>query len=193
MKSFLFKYDADPRDEDLKDELGLLRCGGKGGVRDPDFWSNEFPVWAICGPYYRASLRKGDVVFFVPKMSSVRMAGLRDLICSGFLVVAEKVPDANSVMMDDRLTNTYRERYKADLIGHLKNDRPRTRIIRQQNFIVGDRTRSRWLGRSQEHLGVILADLGLHDLAKKLSCRRIPSLNENQTRKLYEKLHNARK
>ena len=48
MKGFLFKYDADPRDEDLKDKLGCLSCGGMRGIRDPDFWLRfRMMIW-IC-------------------------------------------------------------------------------------------------------------------------------------------------
>lgn len=186
MKGFLFKYDADSADENLKDQFGCVGCGCTRGIRDPDFWSNECPVWAICGPYYRASLQKEDVVFFVPKKRSIRKAGLADYICSGVLVVEEKIPDAKKVMVDDRLTQRYRESYEADLDAHLKNDKPRTRIVRPKNFIIGDKLTSKWLGKHEIYLRQILENLGFHNIKTKLSDRRIPSLNQNQTRQIYD-------
>lgn len=188
MKGFLFKYDADPAHKNLKDQLGSFDCGCTHGIRDPDFWSNECPVWAICGPYHRISLQKKDVVFFVPKKRSIRIAGLSDYICSGILVVEERIPDARKVKVDDRLTQRYRESYKADLDAHLKNDKPRTRIVRPKNFIIGDKLRSKWLGKNKIYLRQILENLGFHEIKVKLSDRRIPSLSENQTRKLYDAL-----
>lgn len=61
MKGVLFKYDADPNDSELKDYQSAchsIYCG----IRDPDFWSNDVPVWGICGPYVRTNLEKGDMV-----------------------------------------------------------------------------------------------------------------------------------
>jgi len=185
-KGFLFKYDADSGDEDLKDRIGNVGCGCKRGVRDPDFWSNDFPVWAICGPYYRMKLQREDVVFFVPKKNSTRQAGLKDYICASILVVDDKIPDSKKVIMEDRLTKRYRQSYEADLNEHLKNDKPQTRLVRPKNFIIGDRSKSLWLGKRRDYLRPILQTLGLHNIAKKLSQRRIPCLNEGQTRELYE-------
>ncbi|MCX6653525.1 MAG: hypothetical protein NTY03_00230, partial [Candidatus Bathyarchaeota archaeon] len=63
MVGILFKYDADPQDEWLKDKRDTKICAG---FCDPDFFTNPFPIWSICGPYVRNTLRRGDVVFFLP-------------------------------------------------------------------------------------------------------------------------------
>lgn len=185
MKGFLFKYEADLMDKDLKDRIGYVSCGCRVGLRDPDFWSNGWPVWGICGPYYRTSLQKGDVVFFVPKKGSSREANLEYYVCAGILVVDDRIPDPKEIMTDSRLTETYRRRYQADLNEHLKRDRPRTRQIRPKNFIIGNPSKSRWLGKHENYLRPILETLGFSDIAKKLSQRRIPGLNERQTKELY--------
>ena len=88
MKGILFKYDANPYDPLLKDKRDDKEC--KGFI-DPDFWSNPFPVWSICGPYARSSLTNGSVIFFLPTMSSWKDAGIYDYICTGMLVVKKKV------------------------------------------------------------------------------------------------------
>lgn len=188
MKGFLFKYDADPRDENLSDRIGYVSCGCRIGLRDPDFWSNDYPVWAICGPYYRTSLQRGDVVFFVPKRSSSRKAGLEDYICAGMLVVNDKISDSKKVMTDGRLTERYKRRYQTDLNEHLKRDRPRTRRVRPKNFTIGNQSKSRWLGKHKNYLSSILETSGLNVIAKKLSQRRIPRLNKIQTSALYDAL-----
>jgi len=76
LKGFLFKYDAGPFDQEMKDNPSV--CGaGICGIMDPDFISNCSPVWGICGPYVRTSLEKGDMVFFLPKKRSIQRAGSR--------------------------------------------------------------------------------------------------------------------
>jgi len=184
----IFKYDADTRDENLKDS-GYVGYGCRKGIRDPDFWSNDFPVWAICGPYYRVQLRPDDVVFFVPKKNSIRKAGLKDYICAGILVVDYKITDSKKVMANNGLTDGYRQSYETDLKRHLKEDKSnRTKRIRPENFIVGDQTMSKWLGKNRRYLRSLLKDLGLHKTAKQLSQRRISYLNEEETKKLYVSL-----
>lgn len=152
---------------------------------------DDFPVWAVCGPYYREALDPGDVVFFAPKKSATRKAGLDDYVCTGILVVAEKLPCSKDVMADPRLTSEYKKKYRSDLAAHLRRDReqaPRTEKIRPCNFVLGDKSKSEWIGRNQEYLRTALDQAGLHGIAMKLSFRRIPALKEQDVRSLYRRL-----
>jgi len=159
-KGFIFKYSADPDDPLMKDELGTSSVCGLG-LRDPDFWSNDFPVWAVCGPYYRNALFPGDIIFFAPKKSATRKAWLDDYVCTGILVVAEKLPCSENVMADTRLTSEYRKNYRSDLTAHLKRDRARTKKTRPRNFVLGDSSKSIWIGRNQEYLRIALDQLSV--------------------------------
>lgn len=86
----LFKYGADPKSPDLYDSRAD-HCD----LMDPDFVSNDQPVWSICGPYVRKNLEKGDVLFFLPQKSRLIKAGSRpEYICTGVLV---KVPQRPKV------------------------------------------------------------------------------------------------
>jgi len=78
LTSALFKYKAKASNALLRDESPC------GQIRDPDFWSNPVPVWAVCGPYYRSHLAIGDIVFFIPQKKSLRDAGFHDYIFTGF-------------------------------------------------------------------------------------------------------------
>jgi hypothetical protein len=186
-KGFIFKYSAEPDDPLMKDKLGTSSVCGLG-LRDPDFWSNDFPVWAICGPYYRNALVPRDVVFFAPKKSAIRKAGLEDYVCTGILVVEEKLHCSEDVMTNPRLDSEYKKKYKSDLAAHLKRDRARTKKIRSLNFVIGNSSNSIWIGRNQEYLRTALDQVGLHGAAKKLSFRRIPPLKEQDVRSLYRRL-----
>jgi len=187
IKGFIFKYRADSKDNYMKDTLGTKRDCGLG-LRDPDFWSNDFPVWGVCGPYYRKALDIGDVIFFAPKKVSITEAGLSDYICTGILVVANVLPSLECVMADARLTVKYKEKYKADLDAHLKKDKERTKKVRPCNFIIGEVSKSRWFGKNKNRLTCILQKSALQNVASKLSIRRIPSLNKEQVRRIYKQL-----
>jgi len=186
-KGFIFKYHADPYDSNMRDKLGTARGCGLA-IRDPDFWSNDYPVWAVCGPYYRKVLGTGDIVFFVPIRAAIRKAGLDGYVCTGILVVAEKLPGPEAVMLDPRLTKEYKKKYRADLTAHLEKDNVRTKKIRSCNFVLGDSSKSKWFGRNQKYLYTTLQELGLHSIAGKLSFQRIPPLKEQQVRSLYKRL-----
>ncbi|MHB1908336.1 MAG: hypothetical protein ACYCQJ_05620 [Nitrososphaerales archaeon] len=173
-KAVLFKYGADPNDPLLRDDRGEWSwCG----LRDPDFWMNKVPVWAVCGPYVRKNLHPGDMVFFIPQLSRIRKAhlGHTDYIISGVLVVSDLIGDSKAVVKDKRLTDTYRRYYMKDLKGHLeKVDKGnRTSRIRGSNFVVGAATnetsfRSEWFGRKGSIAKEIVKKYGLtdHDLHK---------------------------
>lgn len=186
-KGFIFKYSADADDPLLRDKLGTTSvCGVE--LRDPDFWSNACPVWAICGPYYREALDPGDFVFFLPKQTAIRKAKLDDYICTGVLVVQERLPGPEFVMTDTRLTKEYKKRYNVDLAAHLKTDKARTRKIRPCNFIVGNSSKSKWFGRNKRHLRTMLQELGIQNVRTKISARRISALSQVDARSLYHRL-----
>jgi hypothetical protein len=186
-KGFIFKYSADTNDPLMRDKLGTTSVCGLG-LRDPDFWSNAYPVWAICGPYYRKALDLGDIVFFVPKKAATRKAKLDGYICTGILVVAEKLPNQEYVNVDQRLNPLYKKRYKKDLDAHLERDKAGTKKIRPCNFVLGNPSKSKWFGRNEKYLVTLFSKQPLERTAEKLSLRRIPVLEEEQTRSFYREL-----
>jgi len=187
MKGVMFKYDADPNDPELKDNQSA--CSGKNcGIRDPDFWSNDVPVWGICGPYVRTSLEKGDILFFLPKKWSWKKADLQDYICAGILVVNRVLPNVESVLNCNLLTDSYKREWKNDLNAHLRNDKPRTKNIRGKKFIIGNPKSSIWIGRHENYLKDTLTRTGLGPFTSKIAQRKIPYLNNDATENLFRKL-----
>jgi hypothetical protein len=191
-RSALFKYDADPYDNDLRDKSPCC------SLPDPDFWSNTVPVWALCGPYHRAKLEPGDMIFFVPKIDAIRKAGLRDYIFSGVLVVGEKPSNVHEVARHRFLREGYVRHYRRDLRAHLEDDRKRnrerTRSLRSTNFIVGDKRRSFWLGRNGPNVKQVLKSLGLHRQLRRLATGRnnsIPRLSDEESARLRIKLRES--
>lgn len=186
-KGFIFKYSADADDPHLRDKLGTTSVC-RVGLRDPDFWSNACPVWAICGPYYRKVLDPGDIVFFIPKQAATREAMLDDYICTGTLVVEEKLPCPKAVMTDARLTKEYKKRYEVNLAAHLETDKARTKKIRPRNFIIGNQSKSKWFGRNEKYLSTMLQELGIQSVNAKISARRVPALSQVDAESLYNRL-----
>jgi hypothetical protein len=191
-RSALFKYDADPYDNDLRDKSPCC------SLPDPDFWSNTVPVWALCGPYHRAKLEPGDMIFFIPKIDAIRKAGLKDHIFSGVLVVGEKLLEVDEVARHRFLREDYTRHYRRDLRAHLEDDRKRnrerTRSLRSTNFIVGDKRHSFWLGRNGPNVRQVLKSLGLHRQLSKLGSGRnnsIPRLTAEESTRLWNRLRES--
>jgi hypothetical protein len=185
MKGVLFKYDADPNDPELRDNQSA--CSSTiCGIRDPDFLSNEVPVWGICGPHVRQNLKKGDMLFFMLKKWSWEKAGLKDYICTGIIVVDKILPSIESVLVSDLLSYSYKKEWKNDLDSHLRKDKPSTKKIRGNNFIIGDQEQSIWLGRHENYIRESLKKAGFKTHIKKLSQRKIPYLRRNAIEKLYQ-------
>ncbi|HZW57953.1 MAG TPA: hypothetical protein VFF30_16810 [Nitrososphaerales archaeon] len=198
MKAVLFKYQADVRDPELKDNKDVV-CG----LRDPDFWINPFPVWGVCGPYVRSGLEVGDVLFFPPQLSSIRRANLghTEYVCTGILVVSEILANDSSVMSDERLNKTYRKYYRADLTRHNKPDKgKKTSPIRRRKFVIGtpelnepwngssfntsSKWPSKWFGRKGPRVRDIVEPLGI--TSTDLKKMRIPYLwGTDNVRRLY--------
>lgn len=179
MKGVLFKYQANPDSPDLRDCKDDDICG----IADPDFWTNKHPdtyVWAVCGPYVRMGLEKGDVLFFLPQLSSIRKAGLghTDYICTGVLVAAD-FTDSSKIKTDSRFTSRYRGEYAADLKAHLRNKKEakRTKDIRGDNIVIGNPPRSKWLGRKGAIVKDVLPEGTLR--AWDLKKMRIPYINDS--------------
>jgi len=184
-RSALFKYEADPHDRDLRDK-SFCNCICSENP-DPDFWSNApTPVWAICGPYYRAALRKGDIIFFIPQKYAIEQTGLQDYIFTGFLVVDSIHTKPSDVRNDSRIDRNYYKKYRRDLNNHMQHDAPRTKRIRAHNFVVGTRD-SEWLGLKGPFVRPILCRLGFKPQLKTLDKGRnncIPRLNTKQATRL---------
>jgi hypothetical protein len=193
MKAVLFKYGADPRDPLLRDDKGGY---GWCSLRDPDFWTNRFPVWGVCGPYVRNSLQPGDIVFFVPQLNRIKKANLShaDYIFTGILVVSDLISESREVMKDNRLTETYKRYYLRDLRDHLnKIDKGnRTSEVRVRNFVVGtstkqSRLRSVWLGKKGPVAKDLVKKYGLTE--SDLRKRRIPYVfGRDKAERLYSEI-----
>ena len=184
MKGIIFKYDANPsRWSDLRDG-----ADNGCGLEDPDFSTNGFPVWAICGPYARKGVKPGDTLFFVPKMKGLREAGLGDrgYFCTGILCVAEIVGDEQTLQRDNRFSEAYKRKYTSSLKDHLRGDKERTKGIRPYGIVVGDPGSSRWLGREGYSKAHAFREVGLTH--EDLSARRVSYLGPEQAARLYELL-----
>lgn len=154
MRGTLFKYNANPTDPLLKDRRNDKLCRG---FVDPDFWSHEFPIWSVCGPYVRSSLKEGDVVFFSPCKESWEEAGLPDYICTGMLIVGKKL-EKNKFLNMPEIVQGYKNNYKTSLNKHLVRDRveaPKTEKIRDKNIIIGA-SGSNWFGKNNDILSDVL-------------------------------------
>lgn len=179
-KGILWKYDADFDDPFLRD---------RGNCPDPDFASNNFPVWAICAPYKRKSLRKRDVVFFIPQKQTKNFDGY---LCGGILVVKESIATFEEALRDARLTFDYRERYRIDMNDHLCDDEKRGKIrtkqTRPKNLVLGDPKSSLWFGKGGAKIEPLLLSLGLRDVLRALKIGRNQSIRhliEKESAALY--------
>ena len=187
-KGLIWKYHADSRDRDLRDTADRTGCHALNP--DPDFWENLFPVWAICGPQARAALKPHDVVFFAPDAASSQRAGLEACTCTGWLTVKAVIADGSSLLTDHRFTSRYRRNYRIDLRRHIEADgQSRTAFLRGKNVIVGDPSRSRWLGRRGIPLAVALNAARVRHV--RLDVRRIRDLDRDECKRLLVALRPA--
>jgi hypothetical protein len=182
MRGFLFKYQAVPIDDFLRD---------KGPhISDPDFWSNSMPVWAVCGVYFRKGLEPDDVLFFMPQKRTYP-DGMPPYRFTGFFTCSKKI-EGVSLRSLKGISANYAKRYRISLDEHLAGDKKRTKEIRATNVVVGkaDYALSRWFGDQPIGAQQLLRDLGLSDQLTNLGKRNnnIPPLDERQTMKLRKKL-----
>jgi hypothetical protein len=165
------------------------------------------PVWAICGPEIRQSLKHGDVLFFTPKKSYHPREWLKSgnlYPCTGYLTVLKKA-DSEKVLKDSKLTLTFRDRYRRDLKRHCTMDteccRRSDRIAElfPKNFVYGYSLRSgrsKWLGRKGASLVVLLKKCGLNELAKSIQSGiynpRLPEIPDEKVPLLLQLLEENR-
>ncbi len=185
MKGIVWKYYPDITDPDLKDEMGRYGCAVANP--DPDFWENRFPMWAICGPWVRASLEPGDVIFFSPALRRSRKANFPDYVCAGYLTVASLLQDNESLMAHPEVSARYKNNYKRDLQAHLADDTPRTARLRSRNIVIGDPDQSRWFGRHGPELGMALSGVRIRDL--DIYSRRVRNLSGEEAERLRTNLN----
>jgi hypothetical protein len=182
VRGFLFKYQAVPTDDFLRD---------KGPhISDPDFWSNSMPVWAVCGVYFRKGLEPDDVLFFMPQKHCYpqRTSPYR---FTGFLTCSEKT-DNSSLKSLEGISADFARRYKRSLNEHLALDKPKTKKIRSVNVVIGtrDSESSRWFGDHSIPVQPLLRQMGLKGQLAALEGRsnNIPPLDGTQSVKLMRKL-----
>ena len=186
-KGVLFKYEANPMSPELRDCRDEEICG----ITDPDFWTNEKRgtfVWSVCGPYVRSRLQVGDILFFLPMLSSLEKAGFGDYVCTGVLIVEELI-DEHMIREYPSIVEVYKRQYAADLRKHRNSPREseRTKRIRGKNIVIGHPPRSIWFGRRGPILKDILpkGTLGPEDLRKM----RIPYIRDpSKVRELYRRI-----
>ncbi len=180
MKGVIWKYYPKVNGPDLRDEMGRYGC--EVANPDPDFWENSFPVWAICGPWVRATLEPEDVLFFTPALIRSRSAGLPDYICTGYLTVYDVLRESRYLLDNPAVTAKYKRNYRADLRAHLNEDVPKTARLRGRNIVIGDRDSSRWFGIRGRQLGTLVPQSGIRNL--DLYSRRIRNLSELEAQNL---------
>lgn len=171
VKGIIFKYHAGINDKFLRDT---------GHLSDPDFESNKnpdstiTPIWSVCGVNKREKLKKGDIIFFMPRKDRYP-DHVKPYAFTGVLVCSEK-HDRDFVESDQNLTDEYRENYSKDVIKHQKKDRPRTAKIRDKNVIYGESSGdlSRWFGDNPVSAQVALKKVGLTRQLEKISFRSVP-------------------
>ena len=180
MKGILWKYESSD-DDFLRD---------KGKCSDPDFCCNKVPVWAICAPRVRKNLDKRDIVFFIPQKS---MKNFRGYMCTGVLVVEEKIEAHHEILEDRRLSLNYLKAFRSDLRNHRMRATEQGNLdtckLLEQNFIIGNSKSSFWLGRSGPEIEAKLKEVKLYEQLRALSTgmnQSIPHLKERQAKELYE-------
>ncbi len=182
MKGIIRKYHADHTQIDLRD------CADKSGcidlISDPDFWSNKFPIWSICGPYVRNKLKKHDIIFFLPNKKSLAKLELEEPVCTGVLYVSEIIHDFNQLRK--KIYEEYYKKYIIDLRNHLRKDTIRTKKIRDKNIVIGDIEKSRWLGENYKELKPLIEPLDKELYYQICSNRVVEYLREDITKKIYD-------
>jgi hypothetical protein len=184
MKGVIWKYYPKVNSPDLRDEMGRYGC--EVANPDPDFWENSFPIWAICGPWVRATLEPEDVLFFTPALIRSRRAGLPDYICTGYLTVSDVLRDSHKLLDNLVVTARYKRNYRADLRAHLNEDLPKTAELRRRNIVLGDQKLSQWFGNRGRQLNMLVPQSGIGNL--DLYARRIRNLSELEAQNLRARL-----
>lgn len=139
---------------------------GVGEFPEPDFWSLNVPILAICEPQLREDLHEGDWVFHVPKKGET--SGV-DYQVTGLLKVDE-ILTAKQIIDSQRFGEEWTRRFKIELAdcGHLidalldgSDSQIRMAQLRVQNHLLGDPNKSSWFGASGESIQTIAQDIGV--------------------------------
>ncbi|WP_156224477.1 hypothetical protein [Haloferax gibbonsii] len=150
---------------EILEESALLP--GVGPFPEPDFWSNEHPIMAICEPAIRAGQDTGDWIFHVPKVGETTSGPKHQI--AGMLKIKEKL-DARQIINDDRFSEEWTKRFKIDLAdcGHLiddlldnGNENISTVQGRVTNHLVGHPNESKWFGASDVDIRTVANDIGI--------------------------------
>ncbi len=182
MKGIIRKYHADHAQKDLRDNADKSGCTEL--ISDPDFWSNRFPIWSICGPYVRNNLKKDDIIFFLPNKKSLAKLKLVEPICTGVIYVSEIIHNSNQLRK--KVDEEYYNKYIIDLRNHLRKDANRTRKIRNKNIVIGNNEKSKWLGDKYVKLKPLVEPLDKELYYQICSNRVVEYLREDITKKIYD-------
>lgn len=149
----------------ILEESALLP--GVGPFPEPDFWSNEFPIMAICEPGIRAGQDIGDWIFHVPKTEETTTGPKYQV--TGMLKIKEKL-DAREIIQSKRFDQEWIKQFKIDLAdcGHLiddlldnGNENISTIQGRVTNHLIGCPERSKWFGASGVDIRDVANDVGI--------------------------------
>jgi hypothetical protein len=139
---------------------------GIGEFPEPDFWSLDVPIMAICEPQLRNDLQEGDWVFHVPKKGET--SGV-DYQVAGILKIDEIVT-AKQIIESQRYGEEWTRRFKIELAdcGHLvdalldgSKSQVRMAQLRVKNHLLGDPDESSWFGASGENIQKIAQNIGV--------------------------------
>lgn len=144
----------------------------------PDRVETPFPHWEICRPDYRKRLHKGDVVFFVTdkQINKQRVT----TFCTGILVVKERVSEEDAKKI---LGEKWYIQFKRDISERSCGDREN----RREDIIIGDKTKSKWLGKKGQAIEIIDKEKFNEKLREqhKIKCRNNVFLDEEEVLELY--------
>jgi hypothetical protein len=138
VRGYLFKYQACASDKFLRDRGPY--------ISGPDFWSNSFPIWAVCDVYFRKRLKLGDVLFFIPQKRTYPQ-GMPPYHFIGFLTCAKNV-EGSCLYFVKGITVNYVKRCRSSFYERRIRDKERTKRIRASNVVIGEAVyeSSRWFG-----------------------------------------------
>lgn len=146
---------------EVLEESALLP--GVGPFPEPDYWSHDFPVMAICEPGIRSSQDVGDWVFHVPKKNQFSLSP--EYQVTGMMKI-DKMMDSREIIKSNEFEEDWIRRFKIDLAdcGHLIDDlldKGNKKITSVQgrvtNHLIGDPEESMWFGAT---------GVSIHDIAK---------------------------
>lgn len=170
---------------DILEQSALLP--GKGEIPEPDFWSLDVPILAICEPKLRRSVGVGDWVFHVPKKGETDGVNYQ---VTGMLKIDETVT-AKQLIENERFGDEWTRRFKIELAdcGHLvdalldgSSEQIRMAQLRVKNHLLGNPNKSKWFGASGESIHTIAEAVGVE--LGSFGGPRIEALSDSGAEKL---------